>query len=75
MTINERLNAIAWYALRVTITNKGKMKILINRLRLDITKDVLIGDNLPKLYLEALSITQRLKTLRSRMTSEMDIFE
>lgn len=75
MIVNESLNAVAWYTLEVTSIDKGKMKIIINRLKLDITKDVLMRDNLTKLYSKALSVTQRLKTLKLRMTNEMDTFE
>lgn len=56
-------------------TNKGKTKIFINRLRVDISKDVLTGDNPPKTYTKVIGRSQRLETIRLKMAKESGILE
>lgn len=53
------LNALARYALEVASIDKRKTKIFIDRLQVDITKDVLAKDNFPKTYTETVGRAQR----------------
>lgn len=40
-----KLNSLAKYALEVASLDRGKLKVFLGRLRLDITKDAMIRDN------------------------------
>lgn len=58
MTMREfftKLNELALYTSRVANIDKRKMKIFINGLRLDITKDVLTKDNHSRSYTKVLA--------------------
>lgn len=71
MTIKEFstcFNSVTYYTLRVVSIDKNKIEIFINELTLDIIKDVLMGDNPPQSYLEALSKALRSEAMRLRMT-------
>lgn len=49
-----RLNALAQYAPGLASTNKGKIEIFPNKLRLDIVKEVLTSVDPPRSYTKAL---------------------
>lgn len=55
MKFSTRFNSLIQYAFSVANNDKGKMKIFINRLRLNIAKDVLTRDNPPKSYSDMLN--------------------
>lgn len=59
-----KLNCLAKYALEVASLDHDKLKVFFGKLRLDITKDVMIGDNPPKSLSEVLGRILRLKAIR-----------
>lgn len=50
-----RLNVVVRYVPRITTTNRDKIRILVNRLRSYIAKDVKIGDHALSSYSKALN--------------------
>lgn len=73
MTVKElftKLNALVWYAHTMAKNNKGKIETFINRLKLDIAKDVLTKDNPPRSYSKVLSKVLRSKVMRWKIIRE-----
>lgn len=59
-----KLNFLAKYAPKVTSSDKGKFEEFLGKLRLDITKDVMKGNNPSKSLSEALGRALRSKAMR-----------
>lgn len=59
-----KLNFFTKYVLGITSSNWGKLEVFLDRLKLDIAKDVILGDNPPKYILKALGTLLRLEAMR-----------
>lgn len=59
-----KLNGLTKNALRVSSTNKSKIRIFNNRLQSDITKDMMIGDHALSFYSNVLSKTHISKAMQ-----------
>lgn len=73
MTVTEfstKLNVVVQYNLGVANIDTSKIEILFNKLRSNISKDVLIRNNPPISYSKALSRALRLKVIRQKIVKE-----
>lgn len=59
-----KLNSLAKYALDITSSQRNKLDMFMRELRPDITKVVMMRENPPKTFLEALAITLGFETIR-----------
>lgn len=50
-----KLNSLAKYAPNMANSKKGELDVFLERLKLEITKDIMIGDNSPKISSKVLS--------------------
>lgn len=73
MSIKEfftKLNVLTKYAPRVASIDMRMMEFFLRGLKLDITKDVVIGDHAPISYSKALSHILRLEAIKQKMVRE-----